>query len=121
MEFEFCKRFSKTKVQNVNLEIATKAKKDIKTYKLSLPIFSKHLREWLSFNDIFKASFHESQNLSVALKLQISSFSGDAFRIIQFISLVDSNYVVAWSLLEEHYSNAREQVYVHWKLFKLYS
>ncbi|GFQ85400.1 uncharacterized protein TNCT_546371 [Trichonephila clavata] len=37
----------------------------------------------------------------------------DAFRIIQSIAISDSNYLTAWELLEDHYSNKREQVFAH--------
>lgn len=46
-----------------------------------------------------------------------SSLKGDAFRIIESILIVDSNYHVAWSLIKKRYSNSREQVYAHLKLF----
>lgn len=91
----------------------------VKLPKITLPTFSGNLHEWLSFKDIFKASIHENPNLSNAIKLQYlkSALKGDAYRIIQTISIVDSNYELAWSLLEERYSNNREQVYAHLKRF----
>ncbi|GFY76794.1 uncharacterized protein TNIN_22212 [Trichonephila inaurata madagascariensis] len=57
--------------------------------------------------------------LTDAVKLQYlkSALRGDALRIIQSISIVDSNYKLAFSLLEERYSNHREQVYAHLKRF----
>lgn len=87
--------------------------------KISLPIFSGSLHEWLSFKDIFIATIHQNNELSGSMKLQYlkSSLKGDALRIIQSISVVDANYDLAWSLLEDRYSNKREQVYAHLKRF----
>ncbi|XP_035222985.1 uncharacterized protein LOC118195771 [Stegodyphus dumicola] len=79
------------------------------------------MHSWLSFKDIFKASIDQNPNLLDAVKLQYlkSALKGDAFRIIQNDSYkTDSNnYKLAWSLLEERYSNPREQVYAHLKRF----
>ncbi|XP_035212317.1 uncharacterized protein LOC118186340 [Stegodyphus dumicola] len=87
--------------------------------KISLPTFSGEMHSWLSFKDIFKASIDQNPNLSDAVKLQYlkSALKGDAFRIIQTIAITDNNYKLAWSLLEERYSNPREQVYAHLKRF----
>lgn len=99
MEFEFRKKLSKIKLQNVNLENPTKAENSIKLPKFTLPIFSGNLHRWLSFKDIFKASVYENTNSSWTMKLQYlkSSLRGDAFIIIQSISIGDSNYDVEWS------------------------
>ena len=87
--------------------------------KISLSVFTGSLYKWLSFKDIFIATIDQNKELSGGMKLQYikSSLRGDALRIIQSISILDANYEIAWSLLEEHYSNKREQVYAHLKRF----
>lgn len=49
IEFELNKKLSKTKLQNVILENASKAENNIKLLKLALPTFTRNLHEWLSF------------------------------------------------------------------------
>ncbi|GFY76702.1 uncharacterized protein TNIN_70181, partial [Trichonephila inaurata madagascariensis] len=102
--------FSVTKSEN-NL--------NVRLPKITLPTFSGNLHEWLSFKDIFEASVDSNPYLTDVVKLQYlkSALRGDALRIIQSISIVDSNYKLAFSLLEERYSNHREQVYAHLKRF----
>ncbi|KFM75231.1 hypothetical protein X975_13019, partial [Stegodyphus mimosarum] len=97
----------------------TNAENNVKLPKITLPTFSGNLHEWLSFKDIFLASVDSNPNLTDAVKLQYlkSALRGDAYRIVQSISIVDSNYKLAFSLLEERFSNHREQVYAHLKRF----
>lgn len=119
MAFDLNRKLSKNKTKDRSAELNLNSETNIKLPKINLPSFSGNLHEWLSFKDIFKASIHQNKNLSDAMKLQYlkSSLKGDAFRIVQSISIVDSNYELAWSLLEERYSNSREQVYAHLKRF----
>ncbi|GFT59113.1 uncharacterized protein NPIL_253651 [Nephila pilipes] len=81
--------------------------------KISSPTFAEEMHAWLSFKDIFKPSIDQNPNLSDAIKLQYlkSALRGDAFRIIQTISLTGSKYRLAWYLLEERYSYTRGQIY----------
>ena len=53
------------------------------------------------------------------MKLQYlkSSLRGDALHIIQLISILDANYEIGWSLLEEHNSIKQKHVYAHLKRF----
>ncbi|XP_054706701.1 uncharacterized protein LOC129216512 [Uloborus diversus] len=122
LAYELHRKHSKAKSDlkvNSRVESNSNAETNVKLPKMNLPLFSGNLHEWLSFKDIFLASIHQNKNLSDAMKLQYlkSSLKGDAFRIVQSISIVDSNYAVALSLLEERYSNSREQVYAHLKRF----
>ncbi|GFR33187.1 integrase catalytic domain-containing protein [Trichonephila clavata] len=102
---------------HLNSEVSTERilLETVKLPKLTLPIFSGNLHDWITFKDLFKASVHNNSNLSNAQKLQHlkSSLRGDAFRIIQSIAISDSNYLTAWELLEDRYSNKREQVFAH--------
>lgn len=87
--------------------------------KLNLPTFSGRLHAWLSFRNIFLSSFHNNSALSASqnlfyLKLSLHS---DLLRIIQSIHITDANYAIAWNLLEDRYSNQRDQVFVHLKHF----
>lgn len=46
-----------------------------------------------------------------------SALSGDALRVVKSISISNQNYSVAWSLLEDRFSNRKEQVFAHIKRF----
>lgn len=122
LEFDINDRVSKfdkqSKVENIVNSVVSE-NSVVRLPKISLPTFAGETHAWLSFKDIFKASIDQNQNLSDAIKLQYlkSALKGDALRIIQTISITDSNYKVAWSLLEERYSNTREQIYAHLKRF----
>lgn len=85
IEFKLNKKLSKTKLQNVILENASKAENNIKLLKLALPTFTRNLHEWLSFKNILKAVVLENSNLSGAMILRYLKFSlrGDAFRIFK--------------------------------------
>ncbi|XP_023218533.1 uncharacterized protein LOC111620766 [Centruroides sculpturatus] len=85
---------------------------DVRLPKLSLPTFSGNVEDWLSFQDLFKASVDNNCNLSNCQKLQYlkSSCRGYALKIIQSLPILDSNYETAMELLRERLSNKRELV-----------
>ena len=60
-----------------------------------------------------------NQNLCNGQKLQylLSALKNDAFRVVKSILISDDNYQIALSLLEERFSNHREQVFAHIKRF----
>lgn len=92
---------------------------NIKLPKLSLPIFSGNIIDWITFKDLFNASVNNNPSLSNAQKLQYlkSSLKGDALRIIQSIPISDDNFKIAFNLLNERYSNQKEQIFAHIKRF----
>ncbi|GBN57909.1 hypothetical protein AVEN_272855-1 [Araneus ventricosus] len=91
----------------------------LKLPKLSLPSFNGNIQDWLSFSDHFKASVHNNENLTGSMKLQYLKglLTGDASRVIQSITISDANYLTAWTLLEDRFSNKRDQVSAHLKRF----
>ncbi|GBO10852.1 hypothetical protein AVEN_249325-1 [Araneus ventricosus] len=92
---------------------------NVKPSKLSLPSFNGNIQDWLSFSEPFKASVHNNENLTGSMKLQYLKglLTGDASRVIQSITLSDENYLTAWTLLEDRFSNKRDQVFAHLKRF----
>ncbi|GBN63698.1 hypothetical protein AVEN_180264-1 [Araneus ventricosus] len=92
---------------------------NVKLPKLSLPSFNGNIQDWLSFSDHFKASVHNNENLTRSMKLQYLKglLTGDASREIQSITISDANYLMAWTLLEDRFSNKRDQVFAHLKRF----
>lgn len=74
---------------------------------VKLPVFSGNLDSWMNFHDLFVSLVHTSHELSNIQKFYYlrSSLSGDALKLIQTIAITANNYIVAWSLLENHYQN----------------
>lgn len=91
----------------------------IRLPKLNLPSFSGNLHEWLSFRDIFRSSIHNNSALSASQKLSYLKLSllAEPLKIIQSIPISDANYDIAWNLLEDRFSNKKDQVYAHLKRF----
>lgn len=98
-----------TKVQKI---VQTKASDsvEIKLPVLSLPIFSGAIDEWLTFSDLFQAAVGKNDKLSEAQKLQYlkGALRGDAQKIVQSLSITDSNFKIAWNLLSERYFHKRD-------------
>ncbi|XP_062549772.1 uncharacterized protein LOC134214408 isoform X2 [Armigeres subalbatus] len=74
---------------------------------VKLPVFSGHLDNWMNFHDLFVSLVHTSHELSNIQKFYYlrSSLAGDALKLIQTITINANNYLVAWTLLENHYQN----------------
>lgn len=75
------------------------------------------MSEYISFRDLFKASIHNSGSLSDSQCLSYLRLClvADPLKIIQSLAVCDNNYEIAWNLLEERYSNRREQIFAHIK------
>ncbi|KFM63674.1 hypothetical protein X975_00812, partial [Stegodyphus mimosarum] len=103
----------------ISVDNCSKIAPDVKLSKLNLLKFTGNVNEWITFNDLFKAAVHNNDNLSKGQNLQylLSALKGNAFRVIKSIPVSDQNYEVAWSLLEERFSNHREQVFANIKRF----
>ncbi|XP_055604663.1 uncharacterized protein LOC129752900 [Uranotaenia lowii] len=72
---------------------------------VKLPVFSGSIDSWLNFHDLFVSLVHSSHELSNIQKFYYlrSSLSGEALKLIQTINISANNYIVAWTLLVEHY------------------
>lgn len=114
---DLCLKIGRQRRKPNTLKPEVNSLESIKLPKLNLPSFSGNIQDWLSFKDLFRASVHNNANLSDAQKLQYlkSSLKADAARIVQSIAISDGNYETAWALLEERFSNNREQVFAHIK------
>ncbi|GBM81419.1 hypothetical protein AVEN_64046-1 [Araneus ventricosus] len=91
----------------------TEVSDSVKLPKLSLPTFTGNINEWITFKDLFNAAVNNNSSLSDSQRLTYLKLSlkYEAFKIIQSIPVSDSNYKITWNLLEERYSNKREQVF----------
>ncbi|XP_055584930.1 uncharacterized protein LOC129737791 [Uranotaenia lowii] len=83
---------------------------------VKLPVFNGNIDSWLNFHDLFVSLVYCSHELSNIQKFYYlrSSLSGEALKLIQTISISANNYLVAWTLLVDHYQKpARlKQTYV---------
>ncbi|GFU01506.1 uncharacterized protein NPIL_233091 [Nephila pilipes] len=98
LEFDVSIKSSKFNQNKVESSVNSVSENSVvRLPKISLPTFAGEMHAWLAFKDIFKASINQNPNLSDAIKLQYlkSALRGDAFRIIQTISITDSNYRLA--------------------------
>ncbi|GBN30439.1 hypothetical protein AVEN_268590-1, partial [Araneus ventricosus] len=93
-------------VSNCNASVLS----DVKLPTLSVPTFNGKIENWIMFKDMFVASVIENKSISNSMKLQYlkASCRDEALRVIQSIPISDANFVIAWKLLEDRYSNKRE-------------
>ncbi|XP_054708495.1 uncharacterized protein LOC129218282 [Uloborus diversus] len=116
IKFRAEKKLNEQKKQELNVSSLNSADKTnygsetIKLPKLSLPNFSGNIIDWLTFKDLFNATVTKNESLSDAQKLQYlkTSLKGDAAKIVNSIPISDSNFKIAYNLLDERYSNTRE-------------
>lgn len=100
------------------LSTTNKLESQIQSVKLptiELPSFDGNFMHWLSFKDSFTALIHDRKDLSDVQKLIYlrSSLKGDAFNSINSLETTNSNYLVAFNIIQEKYSNTRRIVYKH--------
>src|SRR5713101_8123159 len=100
----------------VKLEAAERqGRPEVRLPTLELPTFSGQIEDWLSFQDLFKASVHNNSRLTNAQKLQYlkASTKGDAARMIKNLAITDANYEIAQGILEERFSRKRELLFCY--------
>ena len=73
--------------------------------ELTLPMFSGHPLEWLTFWDSFRAAIHSNPNLSGVQKFNYlkAQLQGDAAKVITGFPLSDHNYLHAVVILQERF------------------
>ncbi|KAL7725452.1 hypothetical protein ACLKA6_017744 [Drosophila palustris] len=82
---------------------------DMKLPRISIPTFSGKFINWPAFKKVFQARVHNRTRLNDLHRFYYlrDSFSEDTARDIQHLTLIESNYQVAWKMLEEFYDNKR--------------
>lgn len=83
--------------------------------KIDLPKFSGDYLQWPHFFDTFNNLIHEDSNLSKIQKFHYlkSVLVGKAADIVHSLEVSESNYDLAWTLLEQRFNNKRAIVYSH--------
>ncbi|KAG8240057.1 hypothetical protein J437_LFUL019612 [Ladona fulva] len=73
--------------------------------KLNLVEFNGDLQAWQSFYDIFKASIHNSIEISVEKFMHLRScIKGEPLSLVSSLPLAGANYSVAWDTLKSRYN-----------------
>jgi len=88
--------------------------------KIQIPSFDGDILLWITFRDTFKLLVHNNKELSNIEKFHylLSAVTGSASAVIRSVPLSDSNYEVAWNILEGRFDNQRVIINAHMdKLF----
>jgi hypothetical protein len=87
----------------------------VKLPELTLPSFDASYSDWTSFYDTFSALVDQNTQLSEIHKFHYlkSCLKGNAIKTIESLKVTAENYYIAWSLLQNRYSNQRLIVQEH--------
>ncbi|XP_055623062.1 uncharacterized protein LOC129766519 [Toxorhynchites rutilus septentrionalis] len=79
----------------------------LKLPDIKLPEFSGNILKWFSFYDTFESLVHNNHDLSDVQKFYYlkSTLRGEAFNLIEKISVTSDNYSVALKVLTDRYQN----------------
>ncbi|XP_041451936.1 uncharacterized protein LOC121405337 [Drosophila obscura] len=82
---------------------------EVKLPRVKLPMFSGEFVDWPAFKDMFEARVHNCPRLTDLHRFHYlkDSLSDEAKRDIQHLTLIESNYSVAWQMLLKLYDNKR--------------
>lgn len=85
---------------------------NIRLPSIELPSFDGNIAEWTSFKDLFASAVGGNAHLGSAQKLQYlkSTLTGEPSSLIRSLTVTDSNYGAAWTMLNDRYDNEREIV-----------
>lgn len=103
---------------SVNLSVASNNfvhNNAIRLPTIDLPKFEGSYDNWLEFRDAFDGLVNKNNNLTNIQKFYYlrSSLKDSARNIIENIEMSDSNYDIAWNLLQERYNNNKSILYKH--------
>jgi len=100
-----------TSEPNVNPEPSVK----VKLPQLSIPMFSGHLQDWVTFKDTFLSLVGTSTTIPNIQKFHylLSAIKGDARKVIQHIPVSEQGFRVAWEILVDRYENERLIINTH--------
>lgn len=82
---------------------------------LNLPTFHGKYESWYSFKDVFKSVVDSRQDVSEINKLLIlkSCLKDDAANLIESLELIETNYTIAWDILNQRYDHKRAIINTH--------
>ncbi|CAK9797165.1 hypothetical protein ANTQUA_LOCUS1055 [Anthophora quadrimaculata] len=86
--------------------------------KIELKPFDGNLIEWQSFHDSFKSLVHDNEDLIGVQKFHLlkNSLRGEVTAVTASLNASESNYVVAWELLQKRCNKPRKIIHAHLQL-----
>lgn len=96
-------------VQPCSADGSREFRNKVKLPAIRLPQFEGQYEKWLSFSDTFKALVHNNTDVTTIQKYHylLSTVSGQALQLISNLPITEDNYIIAWKLLGDRYSNKR--------------
>lgn len=93
----------------VSASLNTSDKSHLTLPKVYVPTFTGDYQSWKSFYDLFDALINKNATLTDVEKLHYlkSSVGGEAERLIQHLTIANSNYKPAWDILTSRYDHKR--------------
>ncbi|XP_075990239.1 uncharacterized protein LOC142985881 [Anticarsia gemmatalis] len=90
-------------------------KASVKIPKIVIPILTGSYESWSSFYDLFLKIIHEDNSLTDTEKMQYlkTHVKDDAAKLIRHLTVCESNYATAWTLLKKRYENERMIITKH--------
>lgn len=90
---------------------------NIKLPDIKLPQFDGSYDKWLEFKNSYVTLIHKRTDLDLIQKFHYlrSSITGTASQVISALEFTDSNYLLAWELLENRFHNERLLIHNHVK------
>ena len=87
----------------------------LKLPKLDIPKFDGSYSQWVSFSDLFDGAVHANPNLTGSQKLFYLKglLTGEAKRLLTYITITDANYEEARDILKNRYQNLKAIVREH--------
>lgn len=85
--------------------------------KLNIPTFTGNLKDWHTFNDLYKSLIHTNDSLTSSEKFQylLSLLSGEALTLIKNLPLSSENYDIAYNNLTSRFQNKRLLANFYWE------
>ncbi|XP_031348317.1 uncharacterized protein LOC116174520 [Photinus pyralis] len=101
-----------TEIANVS---QTAKSANVKLPKLTIPSFDGSFINWRTFHDTFVTIIHNNSDLTDVQKLCYlrSALKNEPANLISSLDTSDTNYSIAWKLLQERYNNKRRIIYNH--------
>ena len=108
MEKKVMQAFALANSNTTSISVPNAPSPQIQLPKINIPKFSGEYGKWPTFKDLFEKVVH-SQKISAVQKMWYlkTNLTGEAERLIRHLSLTDSNYDTAWTILKDRFSNKR--------------
>ncbi|XP_014298276.2 uncharacterized protein LOC106693752 [Microplitis demolitor] len=97
-------------------------KPHIRLPEISIPKFDGSIEKWQSFRDMFISRIGNNESLAGVDKITYlqNSLTGKAARAIEAIEPTETNYKIAWDILQRKYDNTRKAMLKHWSILNNY-